>query len=168
MSEPQTTDHDFYSRIGHIAGVLGSDEFPAGERAALRRMNVARPPMAFYRFALRHLPDGWERQWKDWAAIVAGVALMAPNAHDPENRLGAVLADAGFSEARLERLLAAEGETRRTLLLRAARFLASRARPCNWVEGAQLLLTRDEEKREALHRRIGSRFYSTIDQPKTA
>ncbi len=148
------------STIGHIAGVIGSEGFPTGERAALRRINPGQtPPLAFYRFALRHLGEGWESSLADWMTLVAGIALMSPNAHRPDRGLGRALAESGYAEARLERLLASEGNTRRTLILRTARFLAAKGSPCNWAEVAQLLLTREPEKRERLHRRIARDFY---------
>ncbi|BCX82600.1 CRISPR system Cascade subunit CasB [Methylomarinovum caldicuralii] len=150
--------------IGHIAGVIGSDRFDTGERAALRRMAPGHPPpLAFYRFALRHLPEDWERNLEDWKTLVAGIALMAPHAHRPRQSLGRVLGESGYSEARLERLLASEGNTRRLLLLRAARFLGSKTLPCDWCDGARLLLTRDAEKRETVHRRIARDFYLALD-----
>ena len=93
---------------------------------------------------------------------------MAPHAHRPDQPFGQVLGEAGYSEARLERLLASSGNTRRLLLLRAARFLAARTLPCNWCDGARLLLTRDPEKREAVHRGIAKDFYSAPDHRKTA
>jgi len=156
--------------VGRIAQALGSAHFPTGERAALRRMVPAQaPPLAFYRFALRYLPEGWDASpglQKDWITIVAGMALMSPGAHRPDRRLGTALAEAGYSEARLERLLAAEGDIRRTLLLRAARFLAAKGSPCNWVDAAQLLLTRDPDRREHVHRRIASDFYQSLKTKK--
>jgi len=158
------------SRIGQIAAALSSDRFPTGERAVLRRMNPGQlPPLAFYRFALRHLPEGWDREAdtrESWGTLVAGVALMSPNAHRPDRGLGRALAEAGYAAARLERLLAAEGDTRRSLLLRAARFLAAKSTSCNWVDAAQLLFTRDPDKRESLQRRVAWDFYRSADQIK--
>lgn len=162
MNAVQAPEHSLASRIGHIARVLAGERFPSGERAALRRMSPGlSPPLAFHRFTLHHLPDGWERHEADWVTVVAGIALMAPHAHRADQPLGRALAEAGYSEARLERLLAADGKTRRTLLLRAGRFLAAKAAPFNWTEAAQLLLTSDQDqtKREKLHRRIARDFY---------
>lgn len=167
MIEPQTSEAKLSSHIAQIAGVISGDRFPTGQRAALRRMIPNQPPpLAFYRFALRYLPEQWEsgpESSKDWVTLVAGIALMSPNAHRPDKRLGVVLAEAHFSEARLERLLSAEGDTRRILLLRAARFLAAKSSPCNWVDAAHFLLTRDTDKRENLHRRIARDFYSASE-----
>lgn len=169
MSTQPTPETTLPSRIAQIAALIGSAHFPTGERAALRRMIPGQPPsLAFYRFALGHLPDWWDRNLdtqKDWVTVVAGIALMSPNAHRPDRGLGVALADAGYVEARLERLLAAEGDTRRILLLRAARFLAAKSTACNWLDAAQLLFTRGTD-RERLHQRIARDFYSrtTIKQ----
>lgn len=155
------------SQIGRIAAAIAADHFPTGQRAALRRMSPGEPlPLAFLRFALRVLPDGWDRteaSREDWSTIVAGIALMSPGAHQPNVRLGAVLAEAGFSEARLERLLASRGSVRRLLLLRAARFLAAKNKAANWNEAARMLLTRDEDRLEELHLYIASHFYRAVD-----
>ncbi len=160
LVSPEPTLHH---HIGQIARIIASDRFPTGERAALRRMHPTQlPPVVFYRFALLYLPEWWNRtpqSRRDWITVVAGIALMSPNAHDPRKGLGEALAEASYSAARLERLLAADGDTRRVLLLRAARFLAAKSTPCNWTDGALLLLTQDPEKREAVQERIARDFY---------
>lgn len=151
------------SRVAHIAGVLASTQFPTGDRAALRRMSLDQPiPLTFYRFAFRHLPDGWERRLRDWVTLVAGMALMSPHIHRQDVGLGKALAQAGFSEARLERLLAAQGDTRRILLLRVARYAAAKGTAFNWTDGAHLLLITDSANREQLHLRIARDFYQNL------
>ena len=163
MVASSTVETSLARCIGEVAAVLASDGFPTAERAALRRMSPTQPPpLAFYRFALRHLPEGWDADrdaLKDWIAIVGGIALMSPRAHRPDRGLGQALAEAGFAEARLERLLAAEGDARRLLLLRAVRFLAAKGIGCNWVDAARLLLIREPERREGLHRRIARDYF---------
>ncbi|MGB4009315.1 MAG: type I-E CRISPR-associated protein Cse2/CasB [Bacillota bacterium] len=153
------------SVIATIAGVIGSDRFSTGERAALRRMTSRQPPpLAFYRFALSHLPTGWDSSkdsQKDWITLLAAIAIMSPNAHDPKCNLGRVLAETNYSEARLERLLSdsAAGDVRRILVLRAARFLAAKSSPFNWVQAARLLLTQDNEKLMAVREQIAKDYY---------
>ncbi len=170
MSVQERPDRDtLASVVARLAALIGSEGLPTGERAALRRMVPGHPPpLAFHRVAIRMLPDGWERQEDDWVAILAGIALMSPGAHHPGAGLGAALASAGFSETRLERLLSAQGQVRRLLLLRAARFLVAKSHPCDWAEGAALLLARDPDRREALHRRIARDFYRTQDARRSA
>lgn len=163
---PSSGHHDrgLQNRVAHIAAMLKSKSFPTGERALLRRMNPAQPPpIAFYKFALNHLPENWERNILDWLTLVAGIAQMSPNAHRSDCRLGKALAETGFSEPRLERLLTTRGNTRRTLLLRTSRFLAAKVCPFNWVDAAQLLLIKDEKKLEDHHRRIAKDYYQIID-----
>ncbi|NLG68441.1 MAG: type I-E CRISPR-associated protein Cse2/CasB [Firmicutes bacterium] len=160
LVSPEATLHH---HIGQIARVIASERFPTGERAALRRMHPTQlPPVVFYRFAALYLPEWWDRtpqSRRDWITLVAGIALMSPAAHNPDKGLGRALAEARYSEARLERLLTAEGDTRRVLLLRAARFLAAKSSSCNWVDAALLLLTQDPEKREAVQDKIARDFY---------
>lgn len=170
MPNSQATDQpSLPSTIGHIARVIGSDGFPTGDRARLRRMAPGQPaPLAFTRFAVAHLPEGWERQVDDWATIVAGIAIMAPNAHRPGHGLGRALAEAGYSEARLERLLDAQGDTRRTLLLRAARYLSAKQTPCDWADGVRLLLTRDVAKADRLRLGIARDYFSNLNTESTA
>ncbi|RME48230.1 MAG: type I-E CRISPR-associated protein Cse2/CasB [Chloroflexi bacterium] len=158
---------DLARTIAHVAGTLGSEHFPTGERAALRRMSPGQPPpIYFYRFALRHLPETWERDEADWITLTAGIALMVPNAYRPGLGLGTALGEAGFNEGRLERLLQSEGETRRILFLRAVRFLAAKTQPFDWLDGARLLLTRHTSKLERVHRQIARDFYAVVDHQK--
>lgn len=159
----EQTEQTLASSVAHIAGVLASAQFPTGDRATLRRISLDQPiPLTFYRFAFRHLPDGWERQLSNWVTLVAGMAIMSPKIHRPDVGLGKALAQAGFSEARLERLLAAQGDTRRILMLRVARFAAAKNTVFNWTDGARLLLTTDNKRREQLHLRIARDFYHNL------
>lgn len=164
MSVSAAPSTSLSSIVGRIAGVLGSDRFPTGERAVLRRMSPGGLlPLPFIRFALQYLPPHWDRNddsIKDWATVVAGIALMSPGAHRPDVSLGTALGEKGYSEARLERLLSATGDTRRTLLLRAVRFLAAKSAACNWVDCVLLLQSPDgSHGRETLHRRIAADYY---------
>jgi CRISPR system Cascade subunit CasB len=159
----QAADDNLGYHMGRVAGIICSDQFPTGERAAFRRMNPEQsPPLLFYRFALTHLPADWEYNTVDWMVLLTGISIMAPDAHRPDLGVGKALATADYSEARLERLLASEGDTQRTLVLRSARLLAAKRTACNWGDYGQLLLTRDKEKREKLNRRIAKDFYQNI------
>lgn len=165
MKAAQAPEETLSQQMGRIAGIIGSDRFPTGERAALRRMTPGHPlPLSFYRFALSYLPTGWEHAVDDWTTLVAGIALMTPSAYSAQVGFGKALAEAGYSEARLERLLAAECDVRRTLFLRAIRFLAAKSKPFNWAEGARFLLTKSESKRETLNLGIARDFYSKANK----
>ncbi len=150
--------------IAPLAAFLGSAGLSNGDRATLRRMHFnQQPPLGFYKLALTRLPPGWDagQLQRDWMVIVAGMCIMYPNIHRDDQPVGVELARAHYAEARLERLLAANGDTRRTLVLRLTRFLASRHSACDWNDVAGLLLIRDPDKLERLHRRIASHFYAT-------
>jgi CRISPR system Cascade subunit CasB len=155
-------DHDSLPKtIGRIAALLDSTDFPNGQRAALRRNTPGRPPnLDFYRFAFMNLPSEWVHNRDAWMTIVAGIAIMHPQAHRPDRPMGRALAESGYSESRLERLLAAEGEVLCQLVMRAARFLAAKNESANWIDFASLMLTtHDAEKRERARMRIASDFY---------
>lgn len=164
MSAPIPRDRGLPAAIARVDEVLSRPEYPTGDRAAMRRMAPGQArPLSFYRFALRALPDGWDRDratLESWATIVAGIALMGPHAHRRDRRLGLALAEADYAEARLERLLGTGGDAAYTVVLRTARFLAAKSAPCNWVELAQLLLLRQADRRDDLAMRIARDFYA--------
>jgi len=149
------------SQIARAASVLDSDSFPTGDKARLRRWAPGRgPSLAFYRFAFRHLPEDWERQRDDWCTVVAGMALAHPRGHAPGSPLGAVLAETGFAESRLERLISAEGDPLRTLVLRMTRFLAAKSRGFDWTDAARLLGMRGDP--EPTRRSIARAYYREL------
>jgi len=155
-----------HARVGRLAAVVSGEHYPAGDRAALRRYAPQQPvPLAFYRLWLRHL--GTEPPLGSaigaWALIAWGLATGGPSAHRRDRPLGRCLAEAGYSEARLERLLAApEDDTRQALVASMVRYLASKGEGFDWVQLAQLVLLRDEARREGLHRRIATDYYRQL------
>ena len=164
-TEPET----LWATIARLARRLSAEHFSTGDRAALKRMPPDQsPPLAFYRFAFRELPEGWEFQRPAWQALSAGLALSSNhgNPHSPQRPLGRVLAEQGYSEARLERLLAAEGDTLNILLLRAARFLAAKGEAVDWTDAARLLLTTTDDGKEQIRREIAGDFYRNLKEKK--
>ena len=158
--ENQAKPDPFSSLVARLAGLIASENFPNADRAALKRMDPERePPLAFYRFAMRHLPDGWQRQKREWLTILQGLALMSPRIHDPGLAFGRALAENRYSEARLERLLATREASQRALLSRAMRFLAAKKIAADWRDIARLALTQDSEKRESLTMKIATDYY---------
>ena len=150
-----------------VARVINAEDFPTGERARLKRWSPGTAPgLAFYRFAFRYLPEGWERKQEAWMTLLTAVALMCPDPHRPDLPLGRALADTGYAEARLERLLAAEGDTLHTLLLRAARFLRAKNASCNCTDFAYLLGLRGDPQRARL--RIARDYYRELQRSQTA
>jgi CRISPR system Cascade subunit CasB len=166
MTQPRTAEAPpappgLAQTVGRIAKVITADDFPTGERAQLKRLDPDGPPsLAFYRFAFRHLPEGWESRQAAWMTLIAGMTLMGRNPHRPDRPTGQALAESGYSEARLERLLAAEDETLRTLLLRAVRFLTAKNESCNWTDFGFLLGLRGDPERARLT--IARSFYRNL------
>ncbi len=165
MSNPapqSETPSGLAADIARLAGVIGESHYPAGERAALRRWTPDQPvPLAFYRLWLRHIdPDlPSEAQTTAWMGIVWGLATCGEGCHDLSRPWGQVLAESGFSEGRLERLLSAPQDLRIDLFMSAIRFLAAKGEHFNWVDAALFLLTEDPDKRERLNRHIATAYY---------
>lgn len=157
---------------GHVpslARVLASEALSNGERAALKRMALEGPaPLALHRFMLRHVDESWqsERWLPDWRAVICALALQRDGGFDPQRPFGQALAEAGFSESRLERLLAASGDTLRALSLRAARQLAAKGGACDWRQFAELIFSRDTDARERVNTKIARDFYRQLNKSK--
>lgn len=150
-----------------IARVLGDGDFPTGDRAKLKRWSPGDPPsLALYRFAFRHLPEGWEQRYEAWTTLTTAIAIMCPDPHRPDVSLGRALANAGYAEARLERLLAAEDGTLRTLLLRSARFLRSKNVACNCTDFARLLNLQGDPPKARM--RIARDYFRELQRSQTA
>lgn len=109
------------------ATLAGSDP---GEKAQARRMDQDGAPL-FWRLAARlEIRPADESNWLRFTRMVALLtpATQRGSIHDKDRPLGAALAEAGVSELRLARLLAARGDARLEALERAIRAL-SRANP---------------------------------------
>lgn len=159
------------SEVARLAGVIGSAHYPGGDRAALRRWAPGQSvPLAFYRLWLRHLGSGLpaEERTETWMAIVWGIAISGAGCHDPRRPFGQALAESGFSEGRLERLLSAPDDVRIDLFISAVRFLAAKGERFDWRDAAQFLLTTDADKREGLHRRIAAAYFRHLPQASKA
>lgn len=167
--ELTAVDSGLAGRIAQMVAVVSSARFPAGDRASLRRHAPGRPPsLAYHRFWPRWMNSEPppEAQSQDWALILFGVAFGGNANHQRAKSLGTALAEAGYSDARLERLLAAEEqEVRRQAFARALRFLAAKNQSFDWV-GATAWLLGSGETREKHARRIATDFYRA--QTRTA
>lgn len=162
-------DESLAGRVNRLAAVLSAAHYPGGDRAALKRHAPGQPPpLAFYRLWLRHLntelPD--PSASAAWALLAWGLASSGRAAHRRDRPLGRCLAECGYAEARLERLLAApDDDTRLALAASLVRFVAGKEDGFDWMQLAQLLLTRDDEARERLHRRLATDYYRHL--PRT-
>ena len=105
-----------------------------GSAAALRRgPRHGAGAAAFWKLLAEYNPVGAVRNESGWAALIQAMAILTPKGRDPKKRLahdeslsmGQVLFDAGLSELRLARLLAAAPDLRLELAVRTCRRLAA-------------------------------------------
>ncbi len=164
MMEPQRTEQEnLHSLIASLSRVISAVYYPSGDRAALKRYAPGSTiSLAFYRLWWHYLDREPPADSETWATIAFGIAYMGDGAHRADRSLGVALAEAKYSETRLEQLLACPADLRGRLFTSAIRFLAAQNEGFNWMDAAQFLLVHDEEKREALHRRIARDFYRVL------
>ena len=168
-------------RAVSMAGTIGQyAEHRRGDLAELRRMDPDDPDAAvFWRLMAQYdLLNSNEIVEHKWALIMHGIALTTPTgsgeangstAHDGQMPVGRALFLGGesqratgfYSEARLNRLLTADGPMLRTLLARMFRMLTASRASFNWREMAQFILNEgyDEDAAEQSRRRIAREYY---------
>jgi CRISPR system Cascade subunit CasB len=147
-----------FALIPKLISVLKAQRFPNGDRAALKRMALDGPaPMAFHRFVVDQIEPGRQEQ-PEWRTIICALALQRDGGFDPRVPFGKALAEARFSEGRLERLLSARGGVLDALALRAARHLSARGMPCDWRQFAELVFSPNDDIRT----RIARDFYRNV------
>lgn len=165
MNEQIQPQESLPARIARLSHMISAEHYPTGDRAALKRYSPGSAiPLAFYRLWLKHMEEELPDNIGVWATFAFGLAIMGKEAHQPGRPLGQVLAEAGYSEARLDQILASEGDVRVKLFTSMVRFLAAKGEGFNWTDAARFLLTGDEDKREAIHRQIASDFYRTLSK----
>jgi CRISPR type I-E-associated protein CasB/Cse2 len=163
----------YASIIGAAGKALGSDWYPNGHRAELKRYEPARNT-AGETAALRLLISADAQldamrpaEIRSWIWLLHCMALLSAPNRDPHStghnaRPGVVLHRIGYSEGRLSRLLDARGDTFNTLLERTVRRIARHGEQLNWSQVAPLLLSRDEESAWAENARLAiARDYFT-------
>jgi CRISPR type I-E-associated protein CasB/Cse2 len=167
-----TKKQDLHAAVEAVANAIHSGRLGPGQLAELRRIPpTGIPPAAFWHVLARlvepyHGAPGTEpyrTQWeKRWATVMAGMALLR---HDRERHPGQVLAEAGFHELRLRRLLRASEDRLANELLGAIRFLSSRGASVDWRELARLVHydpARTPEWAEPVRRRLARNYFGAI------
>lgn len=143
IAEPPPTRD---SALGRIIGRLtdGNRTSP-GELAALRRLAPDKPSPAFWRILAQEVaPALYQgRQAEDlWATLLAAFAMLAPMGRGQGRSLGRALAETGYSESRLTRLLRADVTDLHKELGTAARWLVAHGDSANWYELADFAFSR--------------------------
>ena len=178
-SNPPAENNVLPDNLGAIINGLRSEireqEFPRGDHAQLRRMDPSDPgPAVFWRLhAGRHLSEiGGADSEKKWATIIQGIALLSEQDRGSQKRFGRALFEGDdpdrtnpfYSERRLDQLLAARGQTLRTLLRRAFRMLAGTGQCVYWQQVAELALNDGHNDAEAdrLRHEVASDYYRSL------
>lgn len=162
--------------VAKLAAFLHSD---AGHRSAaeLRRLPPAQPDQpAFFRIATGWLEpagllpaehDGNARLAAEsaWGTILRAMAHLV-GLHSAAASLGRGLAEAGFSEPRLLRLLRSSDDTLSALVRVSAHQLAATGTRIDQAELAWLVCsdTSSAEARESARRRIATDFYRHLER----
>ena len=139
-----------------------------GEVASLRRLSPEHPDSpAFWRYVVNLISPEWPLTVQEescWAAIISSMARMLPFPHQKGRSVGKVLAEQGFAEQRLLKLLRIEGPGLWTALRRLSIFLASRGASIDWVTLSRLILVRDEARSEEIRRSIARDYYWSLER----
>ena len=149
-----------------------------GDLANLRRMDLDDPdPIVIRMMTSQDALAEWvtnDAIYHKWTLILQGLALMTPrssgdgsvSAHDGNTPVGQALYQAGYSESRFNRLLAAREEMLHTLLSRMFRMMAAADQRFSWREMARLIRSSDynEDRAEQCRRRISSYYYRSQRQ----
>jgi CRISPR system Cascade subunit CasB len=142
---------EWSAAVEAVASAIASGRLGPGELAELRRLSPEDPaPPAFWHALIRLVepkdqgPGGtdrrqaWERQW---AVILAGMATLG---HIRDTSFGQALAEAGYAEPRLRRLLRARGTRLWDEVRLGVRFLAAKGAAIRWQDCAELVLADPE------------------------
>jgi CRISPR type I-E-associated protein CasB/Cse2 len=170
-TQSRSKSRDLYNIINPIAHAISTQRISKGDLAELRRVNnndFNRP--SFWKIITSYISDSDSGEYpstdklRRWAVMLAGMARMAPNHHDLNIKLGVALARNNFPESRLLRLLRSSSSTFFDNIQRMCIFLASKGQKTNWVEVAELILTRDTGKKERIRERIAMDYYGKQGQ----
>lgn len=172
QSDDTTEERGLSAAVEAVARAFAQDRVGPGERAELRRMRPsALPPGAFWHVMARlvephHSAPSSEPErsrWEDrWATVLSGMAQLP---HNRDRRPGQTLAETGFHELRLRRLLRASGGRLADELLNTARFLASEGGGLDWRQVARLVHHDPQvapERANVVRRHIARDYFGTL------
>lgn len=182
-AKPEATDDPAQARIEadspdltqvlhSLSGTISHAYFPAGDRAALRRLRPDQDwPPAFWRVLFDSVPAelrGVDNERK-WAVYMQAVAIMAPGNFAPKITLGRAMFAAGGEQAepRLLRLLRCQGEALEDQIRLTARLLHGHNQSVDQAEFARLLFL-SGDKAVKLRRKIARDFFSAANTAKDA
>ncbi|MBB4199538.1 hypothetical protein CCR94_01235 [Rhodoblastus sphagnicola] len=152
-----------FALVNEVRGLLNAER--RGDLAELRRLDPDQPQApAFFRILARVAPEAGVESMRRYAHYLRILALN-PDALS-NDRLGAVMAAAGLSESRVQRMLTARGESLHDQLRLIARRLAN-AGNVPWSGFRDLLLTTDEDKVERKRMMIARDYWRALDRQQS-
>jgi CRISPR system Cascade subunit CasB len=153
---------------------MAREDFGTGSLASLRRHSperVAREP-AFHRL-LAGVPDDMLKAQDApvrWAAVIQAIAIGAkPGEPASRESAGKALAEAGYSESRFARLLAAGGSTLRAQIMLLARYMNGKQARFSWADLGELVLVEgwNGECADILRFRLARDYFRQLDTRQT-
>ncbi len=172
---PGSTDDgktaEFRRRLADVIGGINHaihHRLSSGDIAELRRLDPDNPGIpAFWKIMVSSIGDeglalagGLDRDEaeKRWAVVLSAMAAMA-NQSVQGRKLGDALADGGYSELRLNRLLRATGHTLRGLTREMTRFLTAKGEFFDLLDLARLVFSDGKTWSESYRREIARAYY---------
>jgi CRISPR type I-E-associated protein CasB/Cse2 len=157
------------SRISRLAQRLA--HLGTGPLAELRRLRADAEDRwrssAFYQLYVSLIESGVagdpEERERRWAIIIAGMARLT---HQSGRNAGATLAEHGFAERRLVRLLDADEDHLASELRAVVSYLSSKGASVNWTNLADLVISVGTDRQDAVRRTIAAAYYRTLATKK--
>lgn len=151
--------------VGHVASRMASGALSTGDLAELRRISLdapVTPTLWRLLYDLGEAEQSGPTAERRWATLFMGMAYCA-GLHDYDMPLGRALAEAGWSEVRLTRLLEEQHERRlATRIRRMAQYLANKKQKANWADVARLLFFQSGEYADTVRLGIARAYYATL------
>lgn len=138
-----------------------------GDQARLRKLDRGHIQCsAFWKLAVQHRLD-LTSDPNLMSRFVAGVRAVAylTKYNNPNVPLGAALNNAGFSEARLNKMLGATGDTLLSEIVSSAIFLASKGQGVDASFYLKLAQASDEDLEESLKSKVAFSYYNSQHRP---
>ena len=159
--------------IWRNAAAMARADFGTGPLASLRRhspSDVVNEP-AFHRL-IAGLEDkmlAGDGTPLRWATVIQAIAIgTKPGEGVSQERAGKALAEAGYSESRFARLLAAHGQTFRDQIVLLARYMNGKQARFSWGDLGELILVEGvnaawaDERAEKLRFQIARDYYREL------
>lgn len=155
----------FEGAVGRMTHRI-ANELSNGDVAALRRASSGVFSGAFWRLLLEEIPEDRRRTPADesrWGTAI-GLLALCRGLHNPKTRAGAALAEGGWSETRLVRLLEARDEQLDAGLRQVGHYLTSKQLNANLADLAKLAIYQSGDHAERVRLDIARAYYKAENE----